>query len=336
MSWLARMRRNGASAGTLNGQAAPARRQVRRTKTTVWTIGGGKGGVGKTFMTSNFGAQLSGLGKKVLLVDADFGAANLHTFIKTRESGISLSSFLAAGNGDFKHTISSTHIPNLDIISGAKDSLDAADVDADGIVRLNDALRKVAHDHVILDVGPGTSSVNLNLFLAADEGILVTTPEPTSIENSYRFLKCLYSRRMREIVNSPQNARLGGLLKEILYKSGASGAITIAEIFSKVKRIAPMQLPKFRYLMGDGRVSIVINQARKPEDAELGPSMKKACYDYFGLNVKYLGHISYEDCVADSISQRKPLSVHNGESGAARSVKACLLRLLKTEKGILQ
>jgi Mrp family chromosome partitioning ATPase len=104
----------------------------------IWAVGGGKGGVGKSLVTSNLGILLTRAGNKALLVDADLGTANLHTFVKAEQTTLSLSKFLFTGEpSDIQHLISKTSIPNLDLISGAKDSLDVADLNGNKIMRLH-------------------------------------------------------------------------------------------------------------------------------------------------------------------------------------------------------
>jgi flagellar biosynthesis protein FlhG len=56
----------------------------------IWTIGGGKGGSGKSFITANIGICLSKLGVRVILIDADLGGANLHTFLGIPPPNLSL------------------------------------------------------------------------------------------------------------------------------------------------------------------------------------------------------------------------------------------------------
>ena len=57
----------------------------------IWAVGGGKGGTGKTFVICQLAARLASKGKRVILIDTDLGAANVHTFfgIKKREKSIS-------------------------------------------------------------------------------------------------------------------------------------------------------------------------------------------------------------------------------------------------------
>jgi flagellar biosynthesis protein FlhG len=60
----------------------------------IWTIGGGKGGSGKSFITTNIGICLSKLGARIILIDADLGGANLHTFLGILPPVPSLSDFI--------------------------------------------------------------------------------------------------------------------------------------------------------------------------------------------------------------------------------------------------
>src|SRR3972149_390061 len=156
----------------------------------IWAIGGGKGGVGKSLITCNFWVLLSRIGKKVLLIDGDVGAANLHTLLGSDGGRLTLSSFIKGEITDIRSLIHKTSIPRLDLISGAKDIPDVADLGGAWIERLKKALNSLEYEYILLDLGPGTSS-----------GILVTTPDPTSVENSYRFLKSIFLRQIKRAID---------------------------------------------------------------------------------------------------------------------------------------
>ncbi len=296
-------------------------------KPRVWAIGGGKGGIGKSLIASSLGILLSKKGRKTLLVDADLGAANLHTFIKAEPSKMSLSSFLMHGdNSNLPDLIGKTAIPNLDLISGARDSLDVANFDGGRLKRLQNVLDSADYDYILLDVGPGTSSGNLDLFSMADEGIIITTAEPTSIENTYRFLKCLYARRLKNIMTSQDHKPLKEALLKVL--RNAVSDISMAGILENLAKLDHVHAENLKLMMGDGQMSIIVNQTKRPGDRGIGASMQMACRNYFGLNVEYLGCVCYENYVSESISIRKPLVVHYKKSGVVQAIDSCLLRLV--------
>ncbi len=299
--------------------------------TRVWAVGGGKGGVGKSLVAANLGIGLSRIGKRVLMVDVDLGAANLHTLLNVEGGKMSLSSFLKSGSAEIVPFISKTGFENLDLVSGAKDSLDVADNAGAGIARLREALLDVPYDYVVLDIGPGTASNILDLFLMADEGILLTTPEPTSIENSYRFLKCLFLRRIRNIANSREETKLKELLHRIFTGHWSSRIKTVADILNQLRELDPARGELLKEILGDTSISIIVNQTRTQADREIGAAMTAACRDYFGIEIGFLGDINYEESVHESVRCKTPLILAYGQTAAARGIEACMQRLTHNE-----
>src|SRR4030042_3361387 len=95
-----------------------------------------------------------------------------------------------------------TSIPNLQLLSGAQDLLNASDAKSVQKRKLLRAIQGLESDTTIVDLGGGNSLSVLDFFLMSDGGIMVVTPEPTSIENTYRFLKSAFYRRLRQSVSS--------------------------------------------------------------------------------------------------------------------------------------
>ncbi len=310
---------------------APKMRPISMTSpfgTQIWAVGGGKGGVGKSLVASNIAIALSKQGRKVLLVDADLGAANLHTFLGIDGGKGPLSSFLKNEISDLASLISKTPFPNLDLISGARDSLDVADVKNSQVARLREALKKVEYDMAVLDIGPGTSSNLLDMFLMSNQGVIVSTPEPTTIENNYRFLKCLFLRKIKTIADSQSDGTLKELLQRIFSDKWSNRVKTVSDIMEELLRLDFDQGRMLREDLRNTSVSMLMNQARRGEDGDMGPAIQKACADYFGVDIGYLGSIGYEDSVCESVRTRRPLLVHFSSTAAARSIEACLERLL--------
>lgn len=298
----------------------------------IWAVGGGKGGVGKSLIASNLGILLAKQGKDVLLVDADLGAANLHTFLGVDGGRLALSSFLKEEVSDIRSLVVKTSVPGLDLISGAKDSLDIADISTAKVARLKEALRKLEYDNIILDIGPGTSSNLLDIFLMASEGIILSTPEPTAIENNYRYLKCLFLRKIKTVADQQEDGQLKDMLHRIFSEKWTQRVKTVSDILGSLEQMDSSQGSMLREYVGSTNISMIVNQARRPEDGEIGNSIRRACSDYFGVNICYLGSIGYEDSVAESIRLRRPLLVHYPETKAARSIESCLNEILK--KGV--
>lgn len=300
-------------------------------KPRVWAVGGCKGGVGKSVVACNLAVMLAKTGKRALLVDADLGAANLHTLIGDTEAKRTLSGFIKSEFDDIRLVIGKTEIPKLDIISGARDSLDVASLSEHKVARLREGLKNVAYDYVVLDTAPGTANVILDIFMTANDGLLVVTPEPTSVENAYRFIKCLILRRIKKIHESDESGRLKMVLQKILHEKRDLRPRTVGNLLDELRAHDHGQGAILRELLRDTNLHIVVNQTRRPEDGSLGYSMEKACHDFFGLKVDFLGHISYDDSVVESVRKRSPLLINYSDSEPAKNMEKIFHSLLQRE-----
>ena len=293
----------------------------------IWAIGGGKGGVGKSLVTSSLGILLAGSGKRVLIVDADFGAANLHTFFGVQGSKSSLSNFFKGEVLDFSRLIIDSGVHNLSLACGEKDSLDVADFNERSVAMLKAALRTAPYDYVLLDIGPGTGGSHLDLFLMAQTGIIVTSAEPTSVENSYRFLKCLFLRKMKNAVNSSSDSALKEALQRLFSNNWSQRVKTISDILHQLKQMDPQKGELLDELMGGMKVGIIVNNANGLSNPGFGASMERACADYFGIGIKHMGDIERDEKVPESVRLRKPFMLHAPESNAAKALRACFAKL---------
>jgi len=155
---------------------------VRTNK--IWAVGGGKGGVGKTVFTANLAVSLANRGKRVIVVDADLGGANIHTILGVKKIKHNLGDFLI--NKKFRNisdVVVETPVKNLGLVSGANGILELANPSFAQKMKVISGLRKVDADIVLLDLGAGTTFNTLDFFNLADSKILVACPEPTSIQN---------------------------------------------------------------------------------------------------------------------------------------------------------
>src|SRR5210317_304032 len=166
----------------------------------IYPIGGGKGGVGKSFITASLGVLLAKWGKKVVLIDLDLGAPNLHTLLGMKSPKIGLNCFLNKTVKNLESAAVPTMIPNLFLISSFHCYMEIANLFYAQKLKIIDSIKKLPFDYILLDLGPGTNFNTLDFFLTSKKGILICTPEPTSIENSFRFIKTVYFRKLKQMM----------------------------------------------------------------------------------------------------------------------------------------
>jgi flagellar biosynthesis protein FlhG len=291
---------------------------------TIWTIGGGKGGSGKSFITANIGICLSKLGARVILVDADLGGANLHTFLGISPPALTLSDFIKKRVSSLQEVLIPTEIPNLQLLTGAQDLLNAMDSKN---VQKRKLLRSIQHlegDYLLVDLGGGNSVSILDFFLMSDGGILVVTPEPTSIENTYRFLKSAFYRRLRHSVSSHQ---VKTMIDGAMDRKNEVGIQNPYELIKAVRRVNEEEARSIEVEVETFQPNLILNQVRSRKDIEIGFSIRSACQKYFGIRLHYLGYVVYDQDVGYSIRRRRPLVLENPNSRAAQCVSEIASKL---------
>ena len=283
----------------------------------IWTIGGGKGGSGKSFITTNIGICLSKLGVRTILVDADLGGANLHTFLGISPPALSLADFMQKRVSRLNEVLLSTSIPNLQLLSGAQDLLNAADAKSVQKRKLLRSIQLLEGDYILVDLGAGNALSVLDFFLISDGGILVMTPEPTSIENAYRFLKSAFYRRLRQVASS---RAAKALIDRALDRKNEPGIQSPHDLIKAVRQIDEEDAQRIEGEAETFRPNLILNQVRSKKDIEIGFSIRSVCQKYFGIRLHYLGYVVYDQDVCDSIRRRKPLVLENARSRAAQCV----------------
>lgn len=165
--------------------------QSNRCNARVITITSGKGGVGKSNLAVNLAVCLKKAGKRVLIFDADFGLANVEVMFGAIPQ-YNLSDFLYHGM-PVREIITQGPM-DVGFISGGSGVIGLNNLSREQILHIVnsiDSLNELA-DFILVDTGAGISDQVIEFVAASPEVILLSTPEPSSLTDSYSLLKALY------------------------------------------------------------------------------------------------------------------------------------------------
>ncbi|MBR4183312.1 MAG: MinD/ParA family protein [Lachnospiraceae bacterium] len=191
--------RNAANANAVANTADPASGHAR-----VITVTSGKGGVGKSNTTVNLAVQFSKKGKKVIIFDADIGLANVEVMFGAIPSHI-LSDVIFRGMS-IKDVITPGPL-DIGFISGGSGVVGLSNISKDQVIYLVKNLAQLDSmaDIILIDTGAGISDQVMEFVFASSEIILVSTPEPSSLTDSYSLLKTLYKSPKFDRTNAKVN-----------------------------------------------------------------------------------------------------------------------------------
>lgn len=171
-------------------QTVAAQTTSSRPLARVITVTSGKGGVGKSNTSINLALQFKKLGKRVIILDADFGLANIeimfgtvpkHNLCDLIYQGKDITEVITWGPGE------------VGFISGGSGIAGLSNLSREYLTYIIQNLARLdaIADVIIIDTGAGISDAVLEFLVASGEILLVTTPEPTSITDSYSLIKAL-------------------------------------------------------------------------------------------------------------------------------------------------
>jgi len=167
---------------------------------TITAVTSGKGGVGKTFVSANLAAALARLGKKVLVLDADLGLANLDVVLNLYPK-VTLHDVFTG-----KCTLREAILPapgGFSVLLAGSGMVEYSRMTPEVRDQLQRVIAEVApqFDHVLLDTGAGISDVVLYTVSLAGRVLVVATPEPTSLTDAYATIKVLATTQGRRHIS---------------------------------------------------------------------------------------------------------------------------------------
>jgi flagellar biosynthesis protein FlhG len=289
-----------------------------RSRAHMLAFAAGRGGTGRSLLAANVAVYLAQTGKKVVAVDADPAGGSLHLLLGTPRPPRGFGEFLRGRVEGLTELIVDTPVAGVGLVGGEGSAFGTTrpKQTAKGILA---ALAQLEVDYVVVDLGPPDSTLVLDLWLAADVPILVTLPDPASIEATYRFVKSGFLRRLRttrgldRLITNPQGPPRAAL---DLYRAARDGAGPAERLEHEIRRYRPR---------------FIVNQTRTLPDLKLGGWMSAAARRRLGHAFEYLGHVESDETVWLAARRRRPLMAEYPEAKVAKNIERIARRLLSGE-----
>lgn len=294
-------------------------------------VTGSKGGVGKTTIAVNLALCLAAMGRKVVLVDADRLGGNVHTVLGLKRPA--LDSNVTQMDADRRAldqdglAVVATPYPDLHMAFANVDQFTDGLKNLRRYARLADSMSRIEADHVVIDLGDGTDRALIDLFLSADFGLYLTSPDPASVENIQRFLRASVWRQLQQIRPTRGSAKAWTQRLRSLAAMPAP-----SELLQRLEAEGDPTVPEVQRLLESFRLHLVVNQIRVRQDLQLGDGLATAVRRRMGLQIDYIGHISHDEAQWLCMRKRRPLMVESPGSKAGRNIEKIVRRALSMDR----
>jgi len=290
-----------------------------KSRIKLWSIGGGKGGVGKSIVTLGLGICLAELGKKVILIDGDLGGANLHTLMGVRFPPTTLEDFLLRRVSRLEDIIVETQVEGIGLICGADDILGSANPTYAQKMRLMQQIENLDADFILLDLGAGTSFNTLDMFNASPGKIVVFTNQVTSLQNAYGFIKSSLYRRLCRVFAKDED--LLWLIYQVGDKGAESGMQSIRDLENRVAQALPEKWPRLQQALDDYQAFLLINMVKKSQDLKAIDIIQTVCGDFLNVQPQVLGALAFDPGVETAVNQMTPFPIYMKKGRASAAIR---------------
>jgi flagellar biosynthesis protein FlhG len=293
----------------------------------IITIAGCKGGVGKSIIASGIALELGKRGKDVVIIDADLGGPNLHTYLGIQSPRYVISDFLSRRVKNLADIALKTDFPGVRFISSAGNVPGQANPRFAQKIKIIKSISSLTADFIIIDIGAGSSYDVMDFFSMTENGILVTVPEPTSIVNSYGFVKnVLYRRFSRKFREYPLVMEL---LKRGMNPNGDGGISGTRELMAELLRVNTDCWLTAKTMLSAFRPNIIVNMTSSENDIKLGYKLKAIITKYLSINAVFLGQVDEDRAVRIAAKKMVPFPILTPDSKAVRCINQIVQTLLQ-------
>jgi len=286
--------------------------------TEILTFGGGKGGIGKSVIAANMAIALALSGKKVIIMDADLGAANLHAILGIKSPPLGLKDFIFNGY-PLKALLMDSGVKNLKFISGAGDVPGISNIPYRVKLKLINNIKELKADYIVIDLAPGISYNTIDFFNITDNGIIITTPEVTSVMSIFSYMKGAFHRRIMNLFKNNDD------VIEIIKTT--KGPYNINEFKGRLSKLNSSYAEMLDSMLNNFRPMLIVNRLRKSTDTAIGESIMKFVKKNLCIEIKNLGHVVESEAVKKSVEYMKPFLIKTPQDKASLCINEIISKL---------
>ncbi|GJL79798.1 MAG: ATP-binding protein [Nitrospinaceae bacterium] len=295
----------------------------------IIAVGGGKGGIGKSVICTNLAVGLALSGKNVVLVDTDFGSANLHALLGINFPTHGFMDYFHNNSSDLQSLLLETGIGKLKLVCAAGDNPGSANIDSKSLETIKSFIRNLEADYIFLDLAPGANYSVIDFFNLGHTGLVLTTPEMTSVMSTFSFIRASLFRQISEAFKEQPEIR-----KLVDHSNPAHADMEtycIDVLKEKLIDMDPAHESTVESIVNSFKPQLVVNRVRYKQELSVGESLIQLVKKYLGVELNYLAYLMESDRVRDSVDEMVPFLMKEPESNPSKNLKKIINALTDTE-----
>lgn len=296
----------------------------------IIAIGGGKGGIGKSIICTNVAVGLALNGKSVVLVDTDFGSSNLHALLGINFPSHGFMDYFHQQNTyDSQSLLLDTGISNLKLVCAAGDNPGSANIDSESLETIKNFIRNLNADYIFMDLAPGANYSVVDFFNLGDTGLVVTTPELTSVMTTFSFIRAALFRKISGAFEKHPE------IKRMVDHSNPSHAdmetFCIDVIKEKLMYIDSAHVSTIESIVNSFKPRLIVNRVRYEHELAVGESLIQLVKKYLGVELDYLAYLIESDRIRNSVDEMVPFMMNEPGSTPSKNLQKVIYALTETD-----
>ncbi|MDC7223973.1 MAG: P-loop NTPase [Spirochaetales bacterium] len=293
-------------------------------------IAGGKGGVGKSVLSTNLSLLLAVNGKKTIVVDLDLGGSNLHTMLGIKNTNKGIGNFISDRSISMEDLIVPTSYDNLSLIPGDVLVYGLGEISFEEKKRIMKGLVELDADYIILDLGAGSSLNVIDFFLISNSGIVVTTPHMTSIMNAFGFLKNVAFRFLQRAF--ADNKVFTEYFDKSFLERNPGEQKPLKEMLDELRAREPEAVDKAELFLEILQPKIIMNMAEEAGELSIAESLKDLTGRSLSIHSECLGMLFMDKQVSDALKERVPFIMQYPESVTAEGMDRMAKKIILSRR----